>query len=88
MSVLRTARPVPWALESVIDFLVWAALIPGILFAAWGGVFNLWQKPSIQSNGTVVCGTGMNAYSRECFPELYHIGELELAGIVFALLVW
>jgi hypothetical protein len=76
------------AVEGVIDFLIWAALIPGIIFAIWGGVFNLWQRPSIESNGMVICDVGMNALSRECFPELYHIGELELAGIVFAIPVW
>lgn len=88
MYVSRAAQPVPWALESVMDFLVWAGLIPGILFATWGGVFNLWRRPSIESNGMVICDTVVNAYSRECFPELYRIGELELTGIVFAIPVW
>lgn len=36
----------------------------------------------------VVCDTGMNMFSKECNPELYQIGDLELAGVVFAILVW
>lgn len=82
------ARPVHSIVEGIVDFLVWTVLIPGVVFAAWGGVFNLWTSPSVSAGGMVICDVGRNALSRECFPALYQIGELELAGVVFATPVW
>ncbi|KAL1970189.1 hypothetical protein VTN77DRAFT_6594 [Rasamsonia byssochlamydoides] len=86
--VLWNAQPVHSIFEGIVDFLIWAALIPGVVFAAWGGVFNLWTSATVEANGMVYCDMDMNALSRWCFPALYQIGELELAGVVFAIPVW
>lgn len=86
--VFLNARPVHSILEGIVDFLVWAVLIPGVVLAAWGGAFNLWTSPTVGAGGMIICDMDRNALSRECFPELYQIGELELAGVVFAIPVW
>ncbi|KKA22377.1 hypothetical protein T310_3583 [Rasamsonia emersonii CBS 393.64] len=83
--VFLNARPVHSILEGIVDFLVWAVLIPGVVLAAWGGAFNLWTSPTVGAGGMIICDMDRNALSRECFPELYQIGELELAGVVFAI---
>ncbi|KAH8704751.1 hypothetical protein BGW36DRAFT_392538 [Talaromyces proteolyticus] len=85
--VFYTGRAVHLAIELVVDFLVWAALVPGLIFSIWGGTFRLWHRATVSSN-MVMCNSGTNALSRECFPELYHIGFLELAGILLAIPVW
>ncbi|QKX58912.1 uncharacterized protein TRUGW13939_06040 [Talaromyces rugulosus] len=84
-----TARKIPCSVELVMDFLIWAALLPGLIFSIWGGTFNVWRGEQGQLAMTL-CESGMNAetWSRECFMELYHIGSLELAGIVFAIPLW
>lgn len=72
----------------VLDFIIWGLLIPSITFATWGGSFRLWtSSPLSDGSGAIFC-SGLNAFSRECFPELYTIGTLELAGVVFACVVW
>lgn len=72
-------------LHTVPDFLIWGLLIPAITFATWGGSFQSWR--SEPTRGVSFC-SGMNAFSRECFPALYTIGALELAAVVFACIVW
>lgn len=86
--VLWRAKPVHALVNGIVDFLVWAVLIPGIIFAAWGGAFHLWRQPVIEPGGEVLCDIAQNVFSRECYPELYRIGELELGGIVFGIFIW
>lgn len=81
---IKTANRVPYIIEAVVDFLVWAALVPALVFATWGGVFNVWQRAVGDSSGIVMCNLGLNIFSKECWPELYSIGMAELAGIAFA----
>lgn len=82
------AKPVHAVLAASTDLLVWAVLIPGVVFAAWGGTFNLWQSPIIEPAGELLCTNKMNIFAAECFPALYQIGGLELAGVVFGTVVW
>ncbi|KAL2002630.1 hypothetical protein VTN02DRAFT_6338 [Thermoascus thermophilus] len=87
--VLWRAKPVPALASGIVDLLVWALLIPGIVFAAWGGAFRLWRRPVVeQPGGAVLCDVAQNVFSRACYPELYRIGGLELGGIVCGVLVW
>ena len=90
---MRTAKRVPYVLELTIDFLVWAALVPALVFATWGGVFNVWETATTtmdpNSSGMVVmCDMSTNFWSRECFPDLYPMGLIEIAGIGFGIPVW
>lgn len=80
---MKTSKAIPFVIEAVIDFFVWATLVPGLVFATWGGVFNVWQKATVVS-GMIMCTPTNNYFSKECFPELYPVGMLELAGITFA----
>jgi hypothetical protein len=75
-------------LEGIVDFLIWSVLVPGVVLAAWGGAFNLWHSPTAGAGGMILCDLAINASSRECYPQLYQVGELELAGIIFAIPVW
>ncbi|KAL1845469.1 hypothetical protein Plec18167_008895 [Paecilomyces lecythidis] len=87
--VFKTATPFRGLVTGIFDFLVWAILIPAVTFSAWAGVFNIWKQPTMAMSGSmVICDSGMNMFSKECNPELYKIGSLELAGIVFSILVW
>ncbi|OKL55711.1 hypothetical protein UA08_09073 [Talaromyces atroroseus] len=70
-------------MEAIVDFLIWASLMPGLLFATWGGVFNVWQR-AVAGSGMIMCDSSPDFFSKVCSPELYRIGALELAGIVFA----
>jgi hypothetical protein len=81
------ARKIPYSVELVMDFLIWAALLPGLIFSIWGGTFNVWRAEGSQL-AMILCESGLITWSRECFMEVYHIGSLELAGIVFAIPLW
>ncbi|KAI9926655.1 hypothetical protein ASPWEDRAFT_177335 [Aspergillus wentii DTO 134E9] len=72
------ARPVHPLLDCNADFTVWITLGVGVVFAGWGGAFNLWH--SITSSDEIRC-VG-------CSPVLYEIGRLELAGLCFGIIVW
>ena len=87
-------------IDAIVDFLVWALLVPAVTFATWGGSFRLWRTadssmgasgttgaPGTASEGIMLC-MGANALSRECFPALYRIGGLELGGVILSCFVW
>ncbi|EEA28076.1 conserved hypothetical protein [Talaromyces marneffei ATCC 18224] len=90
---VRTAKRVPYVLELIMDFVIWAALVPALVFAIWGGVFNVWQTATTtmdpnSSMMMVMCDVSTNFWSRECFPDLYPMGLLEIGAIAFGVPVW
>lgn len=90
---MRTAKQVPYVVELIVDFLIWTTLVPALVFATWGGVFNVWETATTtmdpNSSGMVVmCDESNNFWSRECFPVLYPMGLIEIAAIGFAVPVW
>lgn len=60
----------------VIDFLVWATLVPAITFSAGLGMFEFWTKEIETDGGPLL------------WHVLHKIGSRELAGVVFACIVW
>ncbi|KAK2793497.1 hypothetical protein FQN52_001083 [Onygenales sp. PD_12] len=69
------------------DFLVWAFLIPAMALVIWGGAFRLW-RPTVKSADNSITCTEENLFAHECFPELYRMGSMELAGLGFAGATW
>ncbi|KAK2807336.1 hypothetical protein FQN50_005491 [Emmonsiellopsis sp. PD_5] len=69
------------------DFLVCAFLIPAMALVISGGAFRLW-RPTVKSAGNSITCTEENVFARECFPELYRVGSMELAGLGFAGATW
>ncbi|EED23555.1 conserved hypothetical protein [Talaromyces stipitatus ATCC 10500] len=90
---VKKGKGVPYhILEVLIDFLILSALAAALVFAIWGGVFNVWSTASTMMGPSgmmmVMCDESSNAFSRECFPELYPLGLIEIAAIGFAVPVW
>lgn len=57
-------------------------LVPTIALSALGSAFLLWTPlpPDVLD---IVCNQE-NKFTRPCFPELYRLGSLELAAIIFS----
>lgn len=70
-----------------MDGLILVTFVPGIVFSLLGDAFRLWTVPVIGPNGEILCDEHMNMWSAACFPELYQIGALELAGVILSILV-
>ena len=60
----------------VVDFCIWAALVPAITFSAGLGMFEFWTTEIETDGGPLL------------WHVLHEIGSRELAGVVFACLVW
>ena len=71
-----------------MDLFLWIVLIPAITLPAWGGTFNLWGKQIDLIDDVPACSNGVDTLTKACYPDLYQIGELELAGVVFSIVVW
>lgn len=67
--------------------LVLLSLFASLLLAIYGSLFRFWQPAVRTQNGLLICNM-LNIFSRECQPTLYDIGSLQIAGIVFGILVW
>ncbi|EXJ70930.1 uncharacterized protein A1O5_05922, partial [Cladophialophora psammophila CBS 110553] len=74
-------------IHTAASILVLLSLLPALLLAGYGSLFRLWQPAVRTQSGILVCNM-LNIFARECEPTLYHIGGLQLAGIVFGTLVW
>jgi len=88
--VLRDGKPAHPALHVAVDLLLWAMLVPSIIVAVGGGIFWYWTAgvPSTNNGGVIDCGFSFNAFAPECSPVAYSIGRMEIAGIVFAFLLF
>jgi len=60
----------------VVDLLVWVALVAAITYSAGLGLFDFWNTTIEEADGPYYWGV------------IKSIGSLELAGVVFACLVW
>ncbi|KIW14678.1 hypothetical protein PV08_07462 [Exophiala spinifera] len=67
--------------------LILAALFASLILAAYGSLFRFWRPAMRTQSGGVPC-TMINVFARECQPVLYSVGRLQLAGIVFGIVVW
>jgi hypothetical protein len=75
-------------LPSIITYItILILLLVATVFAGVGGVFPYWQEPRRGSGGQVICSS-LNQFTRECEPLLYRIGELQIAAIIFSIVVW
>ncbi|KPI39320.1 uncharacterized protein AB675_4993 [Cyphellophora attinorum] len=71
------------ALLAILFFLLIA-----IVFAGVGSIFPHWRSTTTPNqNGVVLCNT-LNMFTRECEPMMYRIGELQIAGLIFSIIVW
>ncbi|KAK2814571.1 hypothetical protein FQN49_008151 [Arthroderma sp. PD_2] len=84
-TVLRKHSP-HLAVQLVLDVLVLLGLVPTIVLSTLGAAFLLWT-PLPPDLLDVVCSEE-NKFTRPCFPELYRLGSLELAAIIFACTCW
>jgi uncharacterized membrane protein YagU involved in acid resistance len=71
----------------VLPILVLASLFPALILAAYGSLFRFWQPAVHTQSGILLCNM-LNVFTRECAPALYHIGALQIGGIVFGIAVW
>nr|KMM65522.1 hypothetical protein CPAG_01871 [Coccidioides posadasii RMSCC 3488] len=69
------------------DALICASFVPAIFFAIWHANFRVW-RPAVTDGLAVIICTEENKFARECFPNLYEIGSLELGAVVFSGVVW
>lgn len=60
----------------VVDLLIWVALVVAITYAAGLGLFDFWNTTVEEAGGPLY------------WSVIKYIGSLELAGVVFACLVW
>ena len=73
----------------VLEILLLVSLIPAVIFASWGGIFNFWNiRARTTSNGELLCSSMINVMAQECNPAIRVIGALELGGVVCGILVW
>ena len=79
--------PIHPGIYVLLDFLVWGLCIPAIVYTIAGGMFWSYAPVAIGVNGTIDCSLFFNQFSMECKPVVYTIGRLELAGIVFLVLI-
>lgn len=76
-------------LASIITYVfILILLLVATVFCGVGSVFPYWQPDAtVNQNGVVICNA-LNMFTRECEPMIYQIGGLQIAGIVFCILVW
>ncbi|KAN0076100.1 hypothetical protein V8E54_007370 [Elaphomyces granulatus] len=86
--VLWREKLVHHLLHIAVDLFLWIVFIPAITLPAWGGTFNLWGKQIDLIDDVPACSNGVDTLTKACYPDLYQIGELELAGVVFSIVVW
>lgn len=69
-------------MQLALDVTVLIGLVPTIALSALGSAFLLWTPlpPDVLD---IVCNQE-NKFTRLCFPELYRLGSLELAAIIFS----
>lgn len=82
---LKSGRRVHAGVNLGVDSIVWALLVPGLVFSVWGGLFRFWD---IKGDGTGDCSETVNEFTTKCSPEVLKIGRVELAAVVFAFMVW
>lgn len=84
---VRQSRMPP--LLNVITYVfVIIILLVAIVFAGVGSLFPYWQPEVTRSSSGVVICNSLNMFTRECEPTMYRIGEMQIAALVFSILVW
>ncbi|EFQ98997.1 hypothetical protein MGYG_02008 [Nannizzia gypsea CBS 118893] len=80
-TILRRHAP-HLAVQLALDVTVLIGLVPTITLSALSSAFLLWTPlpPDVLD---VACNQE-NKFTRPCFPELYRLGSLELAAIIFS----
>ena len=79
---------VPPLLNIITYVMVLLIMLVAIVFAGVGSLFPYWQpEVTRSSSGVVICNT-LNMFTRECEPTMYRIGEMQIAAIIFSILVW
>ncbi|KAK2750674.1 hypothetical protein FQN57_002747 [Myotisia sp. PD_48] len=80
-------RPPHLGIQLGLDLSICTGLVPAVILSAWAGTFRLW-KPTVTNGTNFVMCNEENKYARECFPVLYDLGSLQLAGVIFACACW
>ncbi|EGD95318.1 hypothetical protein TESG_02805 [Trichophyton tonsurans CBS 112818] len=80
-TIIRRHSPL-LAVQLALDVTVLLGLVPTIALSALGSAFLLWTPlpPHVLD---IVCNQE-NKFTHPCFPELYRLGSLELAAIIFS----
>ncbi|KAI1608830.1 hypothetical protein EDD37DRAFT_383493 [Exophiala viscosa] len=73
--------------HAVVSTLLLLTLFPALFLAGYGSLFRFWRPAMRASSGVIPC-TMLNIFARECEPVLYHVGTLQIGGIVFGCFVW
>lgn len=88
ISTLARRKRLPPLLSLITFVSVLVFLLVAIVFAGVGAVFPYWRPDTTPNqNGIVLCNA-LNMFSRECEPMMYRIGELQIAALLFSILVW
>jgi hypothetical protein len=74
--ILQRKTTIPPLAPLIIDFLIWGGLVPAITFSTGLGLFEFWHNYVEEEFGPLV------------WHALKEIGDLELAGVIFACFVW
>lgn len=81
-------KRMPPLLNIITHVMTLVVLLVAIVFAGVGALFPHWQpEVTRSSSGAVICNA-LNMFTRECEPTMYRIGELQIAAIVFSILIW
>lgn len=73
--------------HAVVSTLLLLSLFPALFLAGYGSLFRFWRPAMRASSGVIPC-TMLNVFARECEPVLYHVGTLQIGGIIFGSFVW
>lgn len=87
LGATASLSPLSLIIHTAGPTVVLLSLFASLLLAAYGSLFRFWQPAVRTQNGLLICNM-LNIFSKECQPTLYDIGNLQIAGIVFGILVW
>ncbi|RMD41232.1 hypothetical protein DV735_g3894, partial [Chaetothyriales sp. CBS 134920] len=84
----KKQAPAPSTATAALYIFILVLLAPSLVLAGLGSLFRFWQdSPTSSQSGEVRCNI-MNIFTRVCQPVLYHIGALQIAGLLFGSLTW
>ncbi|PGH12534.1 hypothetical protein AJ80_06695 [Polytolypa hystricis UAMH7299] len=84
---IRKGRSGYFTIKLISDSVICALLIPAITLSVIKATFHLWKATVVSPSGLIICDED-NTYSPDCFPGVYQIGCMELAGVILGCLIW
>ncbi|RMZ81710.1 hypothetical protein DV737_g2411, partial [Chaetothyriales sp. CBS 132003] len=86
--LIKKKFPSPTRVSAALYAIILIFLTPSLVLSGVGSIFRFWQPPAVASQSGVVRCNLTNIFTRQCQPVLYHVGALQIAGLVFGSMTW